>query len=745
MQTDGSDPHVALLMYRATPLKSLTSPAKLLNQRRFHTTLPATNKMSQQQKQARKKMQREESSMTEATYNKRARQYRELSQHEPVYVQLDPNQSRWQRATITRTPPEGQPQNYEVQLPSSATYSRNRKFIRPGAEKSNKKFILKKRGTFKCECCVITKREMSSAIVDSSKNIQFSTFCTTQASFPRLPRKVRNLNPSDARLAEIEDINKEKIERQIVTVPKQRNFNPINLNLDVFTLRDARVRVVKSKVMCVELNETISRIFHCIFKMLNFGITFSQYRADSSSPDGLHSDNTPHLMQAEQGTPSSHNGDRLHLEEDPNESPRQDRNPEPPKELEDDSLIDADNIKGTVFSQRWLFTTLMNLIRVIEGQSESKEGEGKEAAPLDLDDNLQDELCKLWDMSMSQEVVNFLMEYKAVDILTSIVAKSNAPRATLLSNTASFVDQIMDTDMALCQKWSTSELISALLEAFKQTENESCQLYQELLHIIQLISTTEEGVETMMEHAEALSEICLQYLRFLCAEDVIAFDGCENTVASAVSVMNVILTSWPGRDHLLVNDFQLIRCILKIQEVVYLRFHKLDVGPRVRSKSHCTDNDVVDLTEDSVDGIPPPSPKDMIQISDDSSDGEKSQDREDVSQQVISMLYETLQSFILDLISALAELSELLPEDKEISGDDSNERREETALPKSFEYLNCMCDQLRIQFMVYTAKDFEGDTDGLIEGFQDTAKKYQLHRLAKIIFQSYHREDRKIS
>ncbi|ELT92324.1 hypothetical protein CAPTEDRAFT_210787 [Capitella teleta] len=32
-------------------------------------------------------------------------------------------------------------------------------------------------------------------------------------------------------LLEIEDINKEKLERQIVTVPKQRHFNPINLNL----------------------------------------------------------------------------------------------------------------------------------------------------------------------------------------------------------------------------------------------------------------------------------------------------------------------------------------------------------------------------------------------------------------------------------------------------------------------------------------------------------------------------------
>ena len=46
------------------------------------------------------------------------------------------------------------------------------------------------------------------------------------------------------------------------------------------------------------------------------------------------------------------------------ESPSVDRNPEPPKELVEGDLIDADNIRGTVFSKHWLFTTLMKLIKV---------------------------------------------------------------------------------------------------------------------------------------------------------------------------------------------------------------------------------------------------------------------------------------------------------------------------------------------------------------------------------------------
>lgn len=38
------------------------------------------------------------------------------------------------------------------------------------------------------------------------------------------------------------------------------------------------------------------------------------------------------------------------------------QNPEPPKEIA--GLINADNIGGTVFSKHWLFTTLMNLLKV---------------------------------------------------------------------------------------------------------------------------------------------------------------------------------------------------------------------------------------------------------------------------------------------------------------------------------------------------------------------------------------------
>ena len=41
-----------------------------------------------------------------------------------------------------------------------------------------------------------------------------------------------------------------------------------------------------------------------------------------------------------------------------------DRNPEPPPELVEGHLLDADNIGSTVFSKRYVLSTLMKLIKV---------------------------------------------------------------------------------------------------------------------------------------------------------------------------------------------------------------------------------------------------------------------------------------------------------------------------------------------------------------------------------------------
>lgn len=54
-------------------------------------------------------------------------------------------------------------------------------------------------------------------------------------------------------------------------------------------------------------------------------------------------------------------------------------------------------------------------LQVVEGSSEEKGGEGGDTcgvSKVDIDDNLQNELCKLWDMSMT--MVHDYLQYIAL-------------------------------------------------------------------------------------------------------------------------------------------------------------------------------------------------------------------------------------------------------------------------------------------------------------------------------------------
>lgn len=137
------------------------------------------------------------------------------------------------------------------------------------------------------------------------------------------------------------------------------------------------------------------------------------------------------------------------------ESPVMDRNPSPPPNaasgLEDE---DVDAIGDTAYSKHWLFSTLTRLIHMVTEHSENAEG------PMQLSDEDEDDLCKVWDMAMDKDVAGFLQEFKATDILLGVIAKSRCPRLTeisvgILGNIACFPET--------CVTLSQNEDLSAVL------------------------------------------------------------------------------------------------------------------------------------------------------------------------------------------------------------------------------------------------------------------------------------------
>lgn len=105
-----------------------------------------------------------------------------------------------------------------------------------------------------------------------------------------------------------------------------------------------------------------------------------------------------------------------------------DRNPSPPPSDESDSETTGDDAIGnTVYSKHWLFGTLMELIKFV-----SIEGEEAEVLKTEtqLDEDLENEICKVWDMSMDEDVALFLQEFNVTNILLGIIGKSKCPRLT---------------------------------------------------------------------------------------------------------------------------------------------------------------------------------------------------------------------------------------------------------------------------------------------------------------------------
>ncbi|KAI1232568.1 Protein SAAL1, partial [Lamprotornis superbus] len=180
-----------------------------------------------------------------------------------------------------------------------------------------------------------------------------------------------------------------------------------------------------------------------------------------------------------------------------------DRNPSPP--CSDAEEEEGDAVGNTVYSKHWLFSVLTRLIEVrgrregagggpvvgrrrvgavrplpgpggdtagthrgkIRGHSGDAPGRfprpavsqviapaepdptaSPEGARAELDEEMENDICKVWDMSMDEDVALFLQEFNAPDIFMGIFAKSKCPRLTeicvgILGNMACFQDICM--------------------------------------------------------------------------------------------------------------------------------------------------------------------------------------------------------------------------------------------------------------------------------------------------------------
>ncbi|XP_033751268.1 protein saal1-like [Pecten maximus] len=156
------------------------------------------------------------------------------------------------------------------------------------------------------------------------------------------------------------------------------------------------------------------------------------------------------------------------------------------------------------FSKHWLFSTLMKLIEEVEKDPE--QGDEDAEFGLDVDEELQNELCKLWDISMNMDVARFLQEFKAIDILISVIGKSKAPRVTeicvgILGNMAcdEEISQVMSEN---------TQLINLILMLFENRDPPTLVETTRLLYTsLSKSSTSGPWITAVSESEEILNNL----------------------------------------------------------------------------------------------------------------------------------------------------------------------------------------------------------------------------------------------
>nr|KAF6467618.1 serum amyloid A like 1 [Rousettus aegyptiacus] len=186
-----------------------------------------------------------------------------------------------------------------------------------------------------------------------------------------------------------------------------------------------------------------------------------------------------------------------------------DRNPSPPppsRDEDEEVVAGGDCIGSTVYSKHWLFGVLSGLIQIVSPEN-TKSSSDDEEQQMELDEEMENEICRVWDMSMDEDVALFLQEFNAPDIFMGVLAKSKCPRLReicvgILGNMACFQE--------ICVSISSDKnlgqvLLHCLYDSDPPTLLETSRL---LLTCISQTEVANVWVERIREHPAIYDSIC---------------------------------------------------------------------------------------------------------------------------------------------------------------------------------------------------------------------------------------------
>ncbi|XP_049637000.1 protein SAAL1 isoform X2 [Suncus etruscus] len=183
-----------------------------------------------------------------------------------------------------------------------------------------------------------------------------------------------------------------------------------------------------------------------------------------------------------------------------------DRNPSPPPPSREEDVATGDCIGSTVYSKHWLFGVLNGLIQLVTPE-DTKGSSDDEEQQTELDEELENEICRVWDMSMDEDVALFLQEFNTPDIFMGVLAKSRCPRLReicvgILGNMACFQE--------ICVSISNNKnLGQVLLHCFYDSDPPTLlEISRLLLTCLSQMEVASIWVERIREYPSIYDSIC---------------------------------------------------------------------------------------------------------------------------------------------------------------------------------------------------------------------------------------------
>ncbi|XP_054054324.1 protein SAAL1 isoform X3 [Rissa tridactyla] len=144
-----------------------------------------------------------------------------------------------------------------------------------------------------------------------------------------------------------------------------------------------------------------------------------------------------------------------------------DRNPSPPSSEAEEGGGDA--VGNTVYSKHWLFSILTRLIEVISPEK-TEPTVSPEGIQTELDEEMENDICKVWDMSMDEEICVGILGNMACfqDICMSISKDENLGQVLLQRLCDSDSPTLLETSRLLLTCLSQPEVANVWVERIRE-------------------------------------------------------------------------------------------------------------------------------------------------------------------------------------------------------------------------------------------------------------------------------------